>query len=114
MTALHDAVADYLTIRRALGFKLADHEWMLKDFASFLERVGASTVTTELALAWATRTRGTESWRAARLSVVRGFASHLHTIDPATEVPPTGLLVYRKRYAIPYRGFGIEQSARRP
>ena len=98
----HTAVADYLTVRRALGFKLADHEWMLADFASYLEQAGANTITTELALAWASRTQGTESWKAARLSVVRGFARYLATIDPATEIPPTGVLISRKRHAIPY------------
>lgn len=102
MSAVRDAVADYLTIRRALGYKLADHEWMLADFATYLEQAGASTITTELALAWAARTRGTESWKAARLSVVRGFARHLHTIDPTAEIPPTGVLIHRKRHAIPY------------
>lgn len=102
MSIMRETVADYLTVRRALGFKLADHGWMLEDFASYLEQAGASTVTTELALGWATRTQGTESWRAARLSVVRGFARYLATIDPATEIPPTGLLIHRKRYAVPY------------
>jgi integrase/recombinase XerD len=102
MTAPHDAVADYLMIRRALGFKLVEHERLLNDFAAFLEQAGASTITTELAVAWATRSRGTESWRAARLSVVRGFASYLRTIDPATEIPPTGILIARKQHAIPY------------
>lgn len=101
-SVLHDAVADYLTIRRALGYKLIDHEWMLADFATYLEQAGASTITTELALAWAARTRGNESWKAARLSVVRGFARHLHTIDPTAEIPPTGVLIHRKRPAIPY------------
>jgi integrase len=102
MTALHDAAADYLTIRRALGYKLVEHERQLNDFASFLEQTGASTITTELALRWASRTRGTEGWKAARLSIVRGFARYLRTIDPATEIPPTGILIHRKHYAIPY------------
>jgi integrase/recombinase XerD len=102
MTSLHEAVADYLTIRRALGYKLVEHERLLNDFASFLEQVSASTITTELALRWASRTRGTEGWKAARLSVVRGFARYLRTIDAATEIPPTGILLHRKRYAIPY------------
>ena len=74
MTALHDAVGDYLTIRRSLGYKLVEHERLLNDFASFLEQTSASTITTELALTWASRTRGTEGWKAARLSVLRGFA----------------------------------------
>jgi integrase len=102
MTALRDAVADYLTIRRALGFKLREHEWALKSFVLFLEQAGASTITTELALGWASDTRGTEGWKAARLSMVRGFAVYLRAIDPAAEIPPTGLLLHRKRYAIPY------------
>jgi integrase/recombinase XerD len=102
MSGLRDALADYLTIRRALGYKLREHEWALESFVSFLERTGASTITTELALQWACDTRGTEGWKAARLSMVRGFAVHVCTIDPATEVPPTGLLLHRKHYAIPY------------
>ena len=102
MSGLRDAVADYLTIRRALGFKLADHEWALESFVVFLERAGASAITTELALAWACDTRGTEGWKAARLSMIRSFAVYLRTIDPATEIPPTGVLPHRKRYAIPY------------
>lgn len=102
MTALRDALADYLTIRRALGYKLREHEWALASFVSFLEHAGVSTITTELAIRWACDTRGTEGWKAARLSMVRGFAVHMRTIDPATEIPPTGLLVHRKHYAIPY------------
>jgi integrase/recombinase XerD len=102
MTTLRDAVADYLTIRRALGYKLREHERALASFVSFLEQAGAATITTELALAWASDTRGSEGWKAARLSMVRGFAVYLRTIDPATEIPPTGLLLHRKRYAIPY------------
>ena len=74
----------------------------LKSFVSFLERAGASTITTDLALNWASDTRGGEGWKAARLSMVRGFAAYLRTINPATEVPPTGLLLHRKHYAIPY------------
>ena len=77
----------YLTIRRALGFKLADHEWMLADFASYLEQAGASTITTELALAWATRTRGSESWKAARLSRTPTRARLRPLITPAAQTP---------------------------
>jgi hypothetical protein len=96
MTALHDAVADYLTIRRSLGFKLVEHERLLGNLAAFLERAGADTLTTELAVEWAAQTRGSEGWKAARLSVARGFAGYLRTIDAATDVPPTGLFLHRK------------------
>jgi integrase/recombinase XerD len=102
MNDMHSAVEDYLTMRRALGFKLADHGWLLRDFVRYLERAGATAITTELALRWASGSTGTQTWCAARLSVVRGFARYLHTIDPATEVPPVGLLTYRRHRARPY------------
>lgn len=76
MTEIGSAVADYLAVRRALGYKLADHAWRLADFASFLEARGAGSITTELALAWATEPEHVlPSWWAARLRVVRGFAA---------------------------------------
>src|SRR5213076_2328989 len=37
-----------------------------------------------------------------RLSVVRQFARHLQTIDPACEVPAKGLLPYRRERPIPF------------
>lgn len=37
-----------------------------------------------------------------RLSVVRGFAAYVHTLDPASEVPPADLLPHRPRRANPY------------
>jgi integrase/recombinase XerD len=55
MTGIRAAIADYLAVRRALGYKLADHGWLLADFATFLEDRDAGTITTEFALAWATR-----------------------------------------------------------
>jgi integrase/recombinase XerD len=102
MTGLQEAVSDYLTIRRAVGFKLVEHQRLLPDFASFLEHAGADTITTTLAVDWATRTAGNESWKAARLSIVRGFARYLRTINPRTEIPPEGLLCGQAQYAIPY------------
>ena len=102
MTVVRDAVADYLTIRRALGFKLVEHQRLLRDFATFLEQAGASTITTELAVAWAVGCQGTEGWKAARLSVIRGFAAYMRSLDPRTEIPPTGILIARKHYAVPY------------
>lgn len=63
MTVVSDAVTDYLTIRRALGFKLVEHQRLLRDFATFLEQAGASTITTELAVDWAMRCHGTEDGR---------------------------------------------------
>jgi integrase/recombinase XerD len=102
MTRLDDAVRDYLTIRRALGFKLVEHQRLLGQFASFLEQAGADTITTELAVEWASRARGAESWKAQRLSIVRGFAKYMRTINPKTEIPPEGILCGQPQRSIPY------------
>lgn len=103
MSALHQRVADYLTVRRALGYKLVDHGRLLPDFIDHLEGVGASTVTIDAALAWATKPQNVQPYRwKQRLSVVRGFARYLHALDPATEVPPSDLLAYRRRRPTPY------------
>jgi integrase len=102
MSALRDAAEDYLAIRRSLGFRLDDHGWLLASLTRHLEQAGAASITTELALAWATSSPGTQTWHAARLSVARGFARYLATLDPATQVPPEGLLTYRRRRARPH------------
>ncbi len=39
---------------------------------------------------------------AQRLCVVRGFASHLHALDIAVQVPPLDLLSYRRQRRMPY------------
>lgn len=103
MSALTQAVEDYLTVRRTLGYKLVDHGTLLPDFVAYLEGAGASTVTTELAVAWATQpTDTTRTWWGRRLAMVRGFARHLKAFDADTEVPPLGLLPYRLERVHPY------------
>jgi integrase/recombinase XerD len=103
MSTLHQAAEDYLAIRRSLGFKLVAEGYLLASFVDYAERTGTRQLTTDLALDWATLPAGKDPvWCAKRLSVVRGFARHLHTLDPATEVPPAGLLPQRTRRATPY------------
>jgi integrase/recombinase XerD len=53
MSALRAAAKDYLTIRRALGYKLNRQGLALLSFVSYAEEAQASSVTSELALAWA-------------------------------------------------------------
>lgn len=103
MTPLRQALADYLRIRRALGYKLERAGKLLPQFLAYLEQIGADTVTTERALAWATLPAGGSGhWWAFRLSIVRGFAAYLQTLDPATEIPPNDLLACRPPRATPY------------
>jgi integrase len=102
MSTLTQAVADYLAVRRSLGYKLARPEKLLSQFTGYLEQAGAVTVTAEHALAWAVLPGGDPSWHAYRLAVARGFAAWLRTADPAAEIPPAGLIPSRKHRATPY------------
>src|ERR1700688_4413014 len=103
MNRLRKAVRDYLTMRRGLGFKLVKHEAGLREFLTFLARKRNARITVNLALEWATQHAWHKPYEwAARLSVVRGFARHWSATDPATEVPPLGLLPYRPPRAQPY------------
>jgi site-specific recombinase XerD len=102
MTGLREALAGYLAVRRSLGYKLDRPEKLLGQFISWAEDAGAATVTTEHALAWATLPGGDPYWHACRLSVVRAFATCLHTIDPAARVPPAGMIPARPHRATPY------------
>jgi integrase/recombinase XerD len=103
MNASPAAVEQYLTTRRALGFKLKPDGRMLLDFVDYLERSGASTVTTGAAVAWARQpTSAHPRWWNRRLGMVRGFARYLQAFDPATEVPPTDLLPCHDRRTMPY------------
>jgi integrase len=103
MSDLRDAVTDYLALRHALGFQLRGYDRLLGDLVAELQRSGASTLTTELAVAWATKPAGAQPFRwKTRLSVARGFARYLQTIDPAAQLPPSNLLAYRRARPAPY------------
>lgn len=103
MSDLRQAVTDYLRIRRAAGYKLQRDGRLLPDFIDFLERAGAERITSELAAAWATRPAAAHpAWWRQRLSIVRGFARYLQTIDPASEVPPAELLRAHRPRIAPY------------
>jgi integrase len=103
MSGLRARAQDYLAMRRALGFKLTSHGSRLMSFVRFCEDRGAATVTTDLAVEWATSTRSDhEAYQARRLDIVRIFARHLQPLDPATEVPPEDVLDRRQCRIQPY------------
>lgn len=53
MTSFANHVNEYLRLRRSFGFKLIEHERLLRQFAAHLDGTGAVIVTTDRALAWA-------------------------------------------------------------
>ncbi|HEX9371413.1 MAG TPA: tyrosine-type recombinase/integrase [Roseiflexaceae bacterium] len=103
MTSLRAALEDYLRIRRRLGFEMPQDGRLLEGFVEFLEQAGAERITTELALAWARMPVHAHPhyWR-QRLGVARGFARHLATIDPSSEVPSKDLLPATRPRVAPY------------
>jgi integrase len=91
--SLSKILAEYLDLRRKLGFKAKREAWLLTKFVSFLRAQRSGFVTIELALAWAKQPPAAHpSWWASKLSVVRGFAKHAHLSDARHQVPPRDLL----------------------
>jgi integrase len=100
---IRHAGEDYLRLRRSLGFKLEVPGRLVLDFTSFLDAAEAAHITAELALAWAVLPTGAQpSWYYYRLNAIRGFAKHMHAIDPRHQVPPADLLPRRVSRPVPY------------
>lgn len=101
MSFLRQAVEDYLTLRRSLGSKLQVYDCLLSDFVAYLERTDRCVITTAAAVEWAQhRAEISVNTKARRLSVVRGFAEYVRTLEPRTEVPSAELLPHqRQRHA---------------
>ncbi len=103
MRRLREQVAEYLRVRRSLGYKLVEHERFLNQFLDYLEQEQATTITAANALAWAKLPAGVSPrWHGARLSAIRGFAAWAQAFDPDIQVPPAGLLPMRATRATPY------------
>lgn len=103
MSSLRQGLADYLRLRRQLGHPLVSTGKRLDDFVEFIERLGQPTITTVLAVEWATLPKDVHPlcWN-HRLGMVRGFARYLLAIDPATEIPPMDLLPAHQQRLAPF------------
>ena len=103
MNTLRQAVQEYLSLRRGLGFQLRQAGKGLFDFVAFMEQHRAAYITQALALAWAQQPVNVQPahW-AQRLSFLRGFARHRSATDPRTQIPPQGLLPFQPQRARPY------------
>jgi hypothetical protein len=92
MTSLRSALERYLRMRQGLGYHYRHQARRLADFISFMEKRDAGTITTKLAVTWATLPPDRHASWALPLTDVRGFARRVANIDPETEVPPPGIL----------------------
>lgn len=103
MTDYRSAAADYLATRRAMGYKLVYQGQMLAQFVAYLDTVGAEHLTINHAVDWAKQPSSAKrTWWAVRLSTVRAFARYLSAFDPATEIPPAGLIPAPSHRVVPY------------
>ncbi len=103
MNDLHKILDDYLATRHAMGYKLQHADRHLLDFVGSVLAQGSSSITTKLALQWATKPAGASPKRqATRLGIVRQFALYAQSFDPRTEVPPPQLIPCSSRRPTPY------------
>jgi site-specific recombinase XerD len=104
MTALRRHLAGYLSLRRGMGHQLSGAEYLLTQFAGYLDGHDAATVTLEHALAWVTLPApASAGYLSQRMSAVRGFAAYLHSLSAAHQIPPPGLFPSgAARRAVPY------------
>ncbi len=103
MSIMRQAAEDYLTLRRALGFKLDKPGRLVLQFADHLDRLDTRQVTLEVVLSWVRQPAHADpTWWAYRLSAVRGFTAYLQPRLPGIEVPPADLMPLRTRRAVPY------------
>lgn len=103
MSAIREAAAEYLELRRSTGCKYYVEGLLIGHFADFLEERGAGHVTVGAALEWAARPADADpAWHAARLTAVRGLIRHLAASDSRHQVPPPGLLPRRGHRVTPY------------
>jgi integrase len=97
MTTLRSALERYVNMRQGFGYKFRKQARLLANFVSFMEDQKATTITTKLAVAWATQPPDRHASWVLRLAAARGFARHVANIDPGTEVPRSGILPRLKR-----------------
>lgn len=103
MKTLAQHLRDYLTLRRSLGFKLRGTDCLLRQLVRFAREQKVSHLTARLAVRWATQpAKVLPATLGGRYQIVRHFALYLSTVDGRTEVPPAGLLVYRRQRKPPY------------
>lgn len=104
-TPLQAAVQRYLEDRRRLGFELKAPATELGRFARYADaREHRGPLTQELMLGWAREHvhRTSAVTAARRLEVLLPFAAHYRQFEPATEIPPRGILGRGHRRLVPH------------
>lgn len=103
MSRLEQHLADYLRLRRALGYGLEREERWLGQLIDYLQAAGSQRLTSDLVISWARQpaTAQPRYW-SQRLGCARKFAVYLHTVDSSTQIPPTGVFPAQRHRPDPY------------
>ena len=93
-TSMQTAVDRYIVHKRGLGYVCRTEKFLLRSFAAYVDwHAPCEQLTIKLALEWATAPgTGSRAYYAKRLNVLRSFARHIAVTEPATQVPPKGIL----------------------
>jgi integrase len=102
MRTLEHALENYLNTRRALGFRLHEHERLLTQFVAFVKMKQSDYITTEMALDFATNCRATPTRWAKRFGIIRLFCRYVHAIDSRTPLLPDRVFGRSDGRARPY------------
>ena len=99
-----EQVQEYLKFRRSCGYQLEAPGKELMLFARYVEQSDhKGPLTTELAVKWAKLPQDANPrYWATRYAIVRRFAEYRFLFDPATEIPPKGLLGPSKQRLSPH------------
>ena len=98
---LTDTVNAYLSLRRALGFKLKTAEKYLWSYANFATARGDTHIVSKTAIDWAAQ-GASEDQRANRLNVLIRFARFARAEDGGHEIPPDHIFCSRRHRRTPY------------
>ncbi len=90
----------YLATREAVGLKDRRHRELLEDLLEHLaKKPSAGPIPAQLIVDWACSTPDPDAVasQCARLSIARGFLTHVKSVFPETEIPPDQYLRTRRR-----------------
>ena len=86
-------IEEYISYKRSLGFQIKIEAEELRRFAAYTRNIGYSgSLTSELAIQWATLKDSYSLWyRARRLETIHTFAKYIIAFDPCAQIPQTGV-----------------------
>jgi len=93
-STMMEKIEQYLVHKRSMGYKMIKVVSRLRAFARYADlHAPAGPLTVDLALRWATSSKGTKRITQIRLlGIVRSLARYLAMFDPQTEIPPQQML----------------------